>query len=234
MIERNVDHLTRQLDIIPMNVLDTPITIIGCGAIGSFLALSLAKMGVTQLEVFDHDTVSIENMSNQGYRFKDIGKPKALALSDIIWDFTNTGKKDHVGIKFSVKKFEPKDMEQRQGIVVCAVDSMEARRMIFESTNTFHNVGYVIDPRMSAEFYTQYVYSPGLIADCEMYKKSLFDDKDAVPTPCTAKSTVYTATLGAGFVVKTIKNMLLGQAYPRVAHWDIAQSGDSMQMYASK
>ena len=29
-------HLTRQLDLVPLHILDTPITVIGAGAIGSW------------------------------------------------------------------------------------------------------------------------------------------------------------------------------------------------------
>ena len=77
-------HLTRQLDLIPLNVLNKPVTIIGCGAIGSFLGLQLAKMGMTNLTFFDHDTVSIENMSNQFYPRSAIGQNKASALYDML------------------------------------------------------------------------------------------------------------------------------------------------------
>ena len=82
-------HLTRQLSLIPTEVLDKRITIVGCGAIGSFLALSLAKMGATNLCLYDFDEVSIVNMSNQFFRYSDIGKNKALALRELIKDFTD-------------------------------------------------------------------------------------------------------------------------------------------------
>ena len=38
-MELKHDHLTRQLDIIPLETLGQQVTIIGCGAIGSFLGL---------------------------------------------------------------------------------------------------------------------------------------------------------------------------------------------------
>lgn len=226
MIKLNHDHLTRQLDLIPVETLDEQVTIIGCGAVGSFLGLQLAKMGLTQITAYDHDVVSIENMSNQFYRFKDIGVNKAEALNALVHDFTG------VDIGDNAYKFEPQHASKLTGIVVVAVDSMEARRMIYESIKAKgFNVKYIIDPRMSAEFYAQYTINPFNDKDRETYEKVLQSDADSVAERCTAKSTVYTASLAAGLVTKTIKNILLKQAYPRVTHWDIAGSSNPLSMY---
>ena len=210
-------HLTRQLDLIPLKVLNRPVTIIGCGAIGSFLGLQLAKMGLTNITAYDHDTVSIENMSNQFFMFKQIGGSKAQALADLITDFTG------VEIQPCPVKYEPIYAEAQRGIVVVAVDSMEARRMVYESIKEKNfKVDYIIDPRMSAEFFAMYVINPHDAKDQATYEKTLYSDEQAVPERCTAKSTVYTASLGAGLVTKAIKNILLKQPYPRNTQWDIA------------
>jgi molybdopterin/thiamine biosynthesis adenylyltransferase len=226
MLELRTDHLTRQLDIIPMSALDkAEVNIIGCGAIGSYLALSLVKMGVERIKLWDMDDVSVENMSSQFYRFKDIGRNKAEALAELIKDFT--------GVEVEAYPLEYMSMMTRQlkGIVVVAVDSMSARAMIYESLTTcLHGVRVLIDPRMSAEFYMQYTVD---LENHEWYKKSLYTDDNAVSERCTAKSTVYTATLASGMVTKTIKNIMLKQPYPKSINWDIAASGsDSMSMYA--
>lgn len=212
-------HLTRQLDLIPMDVLTKPVTIIGCGAIGSFLGLQLAKMGVTNLTLFDPDTVSIENMSNQFFTRPSVGSNKANALRDLILAFTGDA------VTAIPRKFgeQAPDAQSCQGIVIVAVDSMEARRMVYESIKEKNfKVDYIIDPRMSAEFFTMYVINPHKTKDQETYEKTLFSDSEGVQERCTAKSTVYTASLGAGLVTKAVKNILLNQQYPRITNWDIA------------
>lgn len=215
----NTDHLTRQLDIIPLDKLSMPVNIIGCGAIGSFVALELAKMGVTRLKVWDDDVVSVENLNNQFYRRVDIDKPKALALQALVFDFTGDM------IQSNARLFTPEDAAGLQGIVVSAVDTMKARRMIFEAIKDEPNaVKMIIDPRMSAEFYQQYTIDMNAP---HWYEKVLFADSEAVPTPCTAKSTIYTATLAAGMVVKTVKNILLKQDYPKNVQWNIAASANN-------
>ena len=41
------------------------IHIIGCGAIGSILAFSLAKLGLTKIVLYDEDVVEDKNVANQ-------------------------------------------------------------------------------------------------------------------------------------------------------------------------
>jgi len=213
-IELTNQHLTRQLDLIPVETLGLPIKIIGAGAIGSFAALQLAKMGFTNLEVWDHDTVSIENMSCQFYRFRDIGKFKVEALRDIIKDFTE------VDIKVHSKKWEPDS--SHSGVVVSAVDCMETRKNIWEQIqdNCF-NVNYVIDPRMGAEDALMYTMSPWKEKDKKAYVATLYSNESAVQERCTAKSTIYTANFMSALVAKAIKNIACGQSYPRVTLWSI-------------
>lgn len=227
------DHLTRQLDLIPVETLGLNINVIGCGAIGSFTSLALAKMGLLQQRLWDHDTVSIENMSNQFFRRVDIDKNKAEALSNLVRAFTG-----EAVASVNPSKFEAQHAAGLTGVVIAAVDSMEARRMILEAVLDQPNaVKYIIDPRMGAEQYTQYTINPRSEADVAMYRKSLYTDNEAVQERCTAKSTIYTATIASGMITKTIKNILLGEAYPRTVNWNIKVSDNnpnalSMVMYS--
>ena len=216
-------HLTRQADIIPSTTLHTPVTIIGAGAIGSFLALSLAKMGMTDITVYDFDDVSIENMNNQFYRFKDIGKPKVIALRDLIEDFTG------VQITTVNGRFEPRHVSKHRGILVTAADTMATRRMVHTALAGYHMLSHIIDPRMGAELFVQCTINPTSKKDMDMWDVLLFDDSNAAPVRCTAKSTIYTATLAAGHVVKTIKNILLNEPHPRHMTWAINKSEDCFE-----
>lgn len=233
----NNEHLTRQLSIINSDkIQNQKIYIIGCGAIGSFAALELAKMGATKIEVWDNDIVSIENMSNQFFRFSDIGKNKAKALFDLVKDFTN------VEIKFHETLFESGTgchsfFNDEDAIIISAVDSMKVRKLIADeiTTNDLQDqVKYIIDPRMSAEAYLQFACETKIEKSIANYEKSLYSDESAVAERCTAKSTIYTATLAAGLVVKTVKNMIMGEAWPKNIQWNIkASQPDTLVMFAN-
>lgn len=211
MIQLKHDHLTRQLDIInPDNQLK-PITIVGAGAIGSFLALNLAKAGWTDITVYDFDTVSVENMSNQFFRFSDIGKSKVEALKDLVKDFTS------VEINAVNQKLTGSELQGKSGILFYCVDSMQARYSLTECLG-LTNFELVIDTRMSAEFFVMHTFKP---SSPDKYINTLFSDSEAVAERCTAKSTIYTATIASALAVKVLKNYSMNEPILKILQWDI-------------
>ena len=58
----------------PNKVKNKEVHIIGVGAVGSFIALTLAKLGLQKLTIWDFDTVEETNVANQVYTQKDVGK----------------------------------------------------------------------------------------------------------------------------------------------------------------
>lgn len=214
-MELVAQHLTRQADLIPLSVLGEPITIIGAGAIGGWTALSLAKMGFGNITVFDFDKVDVENMNSQFYRFQDIGRPKVRALQDLVESFT--------GIRIAGVDDKYPGMKAFPGIVIAAVDSMEARKSIWDAHKIAPFTKLVIDPRMGAETALMYVREPLNKPDAVSYEKTLYTDANAVQERCTAKATIYTANLLAGMVVKTVKDFLVTGQYVRNLTWDISK-----------
>lgn len=207
------EYLVRQSDIIPREVLSQPITVIGAGAIGSFAVLALTKMGFFKVKVYDFDQVSDVNMSCQWFRISDIGKPKVKALQDLIFDFTNTN------IEAIDERFD--GSQDLDGIVISSVDSMEVRRLIWNKVKNNKAVSWFIDPRMASEYALSFVMNPSDEKDIKAYETTLYEDKDAVDEPCTSRSTMYTATMLAGYVAKHVKDLLTGTPYARTTQWNI-------------
>lgn len=210
------EHITRQYDLVPPHILETPVTIIGAGSIGSFTALALAKMGWRRLTVIDFDKVDIVNMSCQMHRHGDIGKPKASALADIIHEFT--------GGLTTVKAVNEKwNGEAFPGIVISAVDSLEVRSKIWNAHLDSYQTKFIIDARMGAEVASLYVMNPQDVNDRKTYPKSLTSDERAVQAPCTAKSTTYTAILIGGLIAQATKECLLVPNYLKSVDWNIKE-----------
>lgn len=206
-------HLTRQYDLLPPEKTDVQINVIGAGAIGSFTVLALAKMGFSQIKVFDFDKIEVENMNCQFYRFSDIGKHKVLALQELVKDFTN------VEIEAVADKYEG---GQLPGIVISAVDSMAVRKMIWDNHKELaFQTKFIIDPRMGAETAMLYTMSPTDEADVASYDATLYSDEDAMSERCTAKATMYTACMLSGLVAKSVKDIVTDGPYPRNALWSI-------------
>jgi len=203
---------SRQSDLVETEALETRITIIGCGGIGSFTALALAKMGCVHLTLYDDDLVEEHNIPNQLYRPGDVGQLKVERLADIIKSFTGTG------IDARPERVQGQRLE---GIVVSGVDSMEARRRIWDRSIRFKAaVSTYIDARMGAEVARIYTVRPTDPDDVRFYEKTLYSDEEALHLPCTAQAIVYTGFGIASLVAGQVKRVAVGDECKREIIFD--------------
>lgn len=199
----------------------SPITIIGAGAVGSWTALALAKMGFSNITIWDDDKVDEENVGVQLYGPNDLGLDKVEALRTYVYNMSGTT------LSIVADKWQGQEVK---GIVIAAVDSMSVRNSIWEYVKSYPvYVPYYIDSRMAAEEAQMYVMSPARSKDVESYEKTLYTDEQAMPEPCTAKATSYTAMLLGGIVCKAVKDIVMEQPYARITKWSI--KGNDMECY---
>ena len=173
------------------------VTIVGCGAVGSFTALSLAKMGVGQLTLIDDDKVSVENLPNQFYRDCDLGKKKVDACSDLIRQFDRQISMITLARPFIKQKLEA-------NVVIAAVDSMEVRKKIWTAVNNQRSVQLLIDPRMAAKV-IQVLGDP---SSSKKYEQTLVDDSATLDERCTAKSIIYSVLPLAGLICRQVASFI--------------------------
>ena len=157
------------------------IHIIGCGAIGSTVAFLLAKLGLTNLILYDEDVVESKNVANQMYRDVDIGKPKVEALKDMLIDI-NPDLKDTIQTRGFYKD------EQLDGYVFMAADSIVVRRSIAESNKYNMNVIGMFDFRMRLEDAQHYAadWSNVRMKDDLLASMNFTDEEAAEQTPRSA------------------------------------------------
>lgn len=157
------------------------IHIIGCGAIGSTVAFLLAKLGLTNLILYDEDVVESKNVANQMYRDADVGKPKVEALKDILADI-NPELEDTIQTR-GFYKDEPLD-----GYVFMAADSIVVRRSIVESNKYNTNVIGMFDFRMRLEDAQHYAadWSSVKMKDDLLASMNFTDEEAAEQTPRSA------------------------------------------------
>lgn len=193
----------RQLDIIDPEMLKLPIHIIGCGGIGSWTALALAKMGCSNINVYDDDVVEDHNVASQFFKESQLGMLKRDALKENVKEQSGTGLYVHSNEEEEQIGIEPTEDAQ---VVIFALDSMAERiRLgeIYKDKNL-----YIIDGRMGG---TQMeIYS----RDAKNYLSTTIPPEDVVPDICTARSICFNCiTIGAlisnyvrMFAKKTIKD----------------------------
>lgn len=200
-------NLERQSGIIPTSVIQNiKVTIIGVGAIGSHVAKQLSQIGIRDLKVYDFDTIEEHNLPNQGFGLPDLGKPKVLAV------------KDRLELDYGVKveaRAEKVDADTKfdTEIVISAVDSMAARKAIWDSVKASSDVSVFLDARMGAMYAEAYSVSLESEDSIKGYEDTLFDDSEGYRAPCTEKSTIFCAagtsavlsSMVAAYAMKTLK-----------------------------
>ena len=191
------ERFQRHWDMIDVERLhSTPIKIIGTGSVGSFIALSLAKMGAQMIEVFDDDIIDEVNISNQFYRLEDVGEYKVDALQRLIKAFEN------VNIVTNPEKAN--GSEDFNGIVIVALDSMLPRKRIWDAIKGKEDVELFIDPRMGGRVARIYAVNP--IDGIETYEKTLYHDDESAPERCTERTIIYNVLGISSFVCKMIED----------------------------
>lgn len=118
------------------------IHIIGCGAVGSLLAETIARMGFTNITLYDFDVVCSHNIANQLYVESDIGKLKVDALAERLLAI-------NPDLKSSLKlKKEGYTNQSLSGYIFLCVDNIDLRRQIAEANRLNPNIRFVTDFRM--------------------------------------------------------------------------------------
>lgn len=219
-------YTTRHGDMIKKINMNTPITVIGVGSIGSYATLALAKLGFTNILVIDDGIVEEENIAPQLYRLSDIGRPKVDALKVQVKAMTGSelrvfnGRMDiHAGDITSKALEEAMSLQNREAnpvavdaipaITIMACDSMEARKNIFNyfKFNWATSDDFYIDARMAIEFLTIYSFRHNE-DNTKDYESTLFSDADAVQEACTNKAISYTSAIAGGLIAKNVLDLL--------------------------
>jgi molybdopterin/thiamine biosynthesis adenylyltransferase len=184
----NLD-IRRHQELFDPHTFNTPITVIGCGATGSWLTLALAKLGITNITVWDYDIVEEHNIPNQAYNVQQIGIPKVGALSDFL--------QEQVGLKEPIKIVNKAFTDARlSGIVFLMVDSMKARKEIFDNSIKMKSaVKLLVEPRMGLNEGRIYNVNPTDLNHIKRYEDCWYSDEEAEVSACGTSQTVITTAM---------------------------------------
>ena len=193
-------RFTRQEELVPQQRLGgITTTVIGVGAIGRQVALQLASIGAPRIQLIDFDVVDATNVTTQGYFADDVGKPKVEAVTDTIM-----GLDDSVRVETIQDRYRAR--HEIGDAVFCCVDSISAREAIWRSAA--RRCRFWADGRMLGEVIR--VLAACDVATRNHYGKTLFPQADAQPGRCTARSTIYAASIAAGLMVHQFTRWLRG------------------------
>ena len=139
--------LNKSLEFFNPTCVTKKVHIIGCGAVGSHVAELLARLGITNIHLWDDDKVSTHNIANQNFVFEDCYRPKVEVVAERIKAINPDCK-----VTIHNNRWVPRAM--MTGYVFMCVDSIEPRKQMCQFAKT--NDLTIIDIRMgltSGQYY---------------------------------------------------------------------------------
>ena len=195
------NRFKRQEELVPREKLtDLTATVIGVGAVGRQVALQLAALGVRRLQLMDFEYVELTNVTTQGYFAQtDLQTPKVLATERVVRLIDPS-----IDVCPAQERYRPK--ADVGGAVFCCVDSVTARHLIWRGTQGVCR--FWADGRMLGETLRVLIAADG--AGREHYATTLFPQAEAHEGSCTARSTIYAASICAGLMLHQFTRWLRG------------------------
>ena len=183
----------RQADIVKPRELDFYIHILGAGGIGSWTTLTLAKMGCSNIVVYDDDIVEDHNVASQFFKEDQLELKKTEALKANVLE--QTGREIEV---------EENKVEEAidSGLVIITIDSMEERirlAEIYKDKDIF-----IIDGRMGGLQLEVYAIHSS------RYKDTTVDPDKVSHDACTARAINFNCLVIAGFIANLVRQYAKG------------------------
>ena len=192
------------------------IMLAGCGGIGSWTGLLLARLQPDRLFLYDPDTVEAVNMAGQLYETVHFGELKVSSLANVVQRFSSFNRVFTVPGRYSLDK-------GTSNVMICGFDNMEARATFFDAW-LYHvdkqpveqrKECLFLDGRLAAEEFQVLCIRGDDIYNIERYRKEfLFSDAEAEETVCSYKQTSFMANMIASVMVNLFVNFTANLCNP--------------------
>jgi len=181
-----MDDISRHKEVFDPEKLDDDIHVIGTGATGSKVVLSLAKLGLKRINFYDFDIVEEHNLPNQAYSLAHVGKEKVIAMSEILIDL---GLKKDIDFNYSNVKIGEQWLRKNRptGYFFLCVDTMICRKELMEilTNPLIIEASYIIESRMGGDGGAVFSINPTINTDYEFWKaQSDYTDNEAEVSLC--------------------------------------------------
>lgn len=183
-------------------------TIIGLGGIGSFAAVSLAKLGLPTITAIDFDTVEPHNVPNQFFTTAQVGLPKALAIADTCESLSDTHV-HAVPMDFS-SALGADEPYMHTPLIISGLDSMAARSDVWSHIRLNPRTKLYLDARIAGQLIVLYAVNPTNIDSIDAYEATLHSDEDALPAPCTERGVIDVGMAVGSLLTKLTRDFYAG------------------------
>ncbi len=171
-----------------------PVSLIGAGGVGSLIAMQLGKIGVREIEAYDHDTVASHNLPSSHYGIADLGMLKVAALARHL--------KSECDLDLIACPRPWTSREHLYETVVMCVDSMDVRQAVWEAVQKNPLAHILIDTRVGGEFVRVYAIDLASREAVEEYARAVsYGTREAARATCGLHGIAHVNGLAASVAV---------------------------------
>lgn len=226
--EQRINKYIRQSDIIDLEKLKKgSITMVGVGSVGSFAALSLAKMGVGNMKAFDEDGVQKHNLPAQFFTHLDASL-KSFKVDALCWMLEQYSDVKYIGSNRNYKN------QKLLETVVVSTDNMHSRRLVWNQFLKQKQCKYLIEARMGAELAKLYTITDKSKKTQRFYEATLHSDAESVQLPCTARSIIYNVLMISSLIARAYKAIIQKEDFPKELIFNMTRIDQFSLMLRSK
>lgn len=184
----------------PSEMVKAPISIIGVGAVGSYIATGLARLGCSNIHLYDFDIVEPKNIVNQMFTEEDVEMPKVEAVERMLRRINS-----HIEVKTHPEGL--KAPYRVEGYVFLCVDNIDVRREIVKANQYNMECKCFFDCRMALTSGQHYFCDARIHEQVkELLETMNFSHEEAkAAMPTTACGT----ELGVGYVVQGLTSLAI-------------------------
>jgi molybdopterin/thiamine biosynthesis adenylyltransferase len=175
---------TRQSSLIPLDKLPPRVIFVGVGGLGSNAAERVARIGVSEIVLYDPQTVEEVNLGSQAFLNDAVDKPKVIAAQEKL---AVVSEAKVVPVQ---AKYDGSYLDLPGTVMVVTPDDMDVRAQVFRDYAMYNpNVSLYIEARMAGLWGEIYAINPSDPDQIAVYDtpKILFASKEAVELDCTAR-----------------------------------------------
>lgn len=187
--------------------------VVGAGALGSILAISLARLGVGELTIIDPDVLEPHNLENQAYTRSHLGSTKVSALADIISSITSMTR-----VHQQASRFQNADRKAADIMLGC-VDNFETRHWL-SYASVQERVPY-IDGGIDSHRGVVRLLQPSNTPCHDCYDTEPPQKLEASCSLQPIPSTFVTASVTANVMANTLRQLRHGESPPSHTHIDL-------------
>lgn len=210
----NSEIFRRQRNTYNPDLHNRPIHIIGCGSLGSYIGLFLAKLGLNNFSLYDSDTVSEANVANQAFETSDIGELKTTALNTLLRRNSTFSRAQSqlsgAENRFSIQCYDSFSVNDTipaiDSAIFLATDSLESRKIAYQNSIKDN---WFIDVRTGTEYFSLFAIDGYKKEHREYYEKFalVMPEGGAEDGDCNMQSIAYSTAITAAMAVNAYIRM---------------------------